>query len=238
MNSLVKRYLELIINKYSFTVVISAASIWVLSQLIFPYVKVGILILLSSDHSLLSTLIFSPIFTTVYFIIAYKGIKSLGQSLTEKFSIKMSSIKFVTLSLLLTIFLTGFSHYIVFITHELYPNIFPTENSNPVFKYLDSNFAKFLFVTIVLIPAAIYEEVFFRALCFDGLIVKYNLIITILLNNIIFLCFHPFPEYLAVNILWNTLICLIYYRWKSLLMVILIHWLGNVLNVFHWWDWF
>jgi membrane protease YdiL (CAAX protease family) len=233
-----KNLLKYLINKNSLTVFITVASLWALSQLLFPYLRVFILILCSTDYSLLSSLIFSPTFTLIYLYITFKAITNIKQNFSNGFKVNMTFWKFVGFIILFVVVLQLLTYVVVYYTHEFDPSLFTEEKRFLIDDTLKNNIEKLIFVIYISLPAAMYEEFLFRVLCFDGLIVKYNLAVTLILNNVIFVCFHPYPEFIPAYIIWNTAICLIYYKWKSLPLVIMIHWLGNTLNIFRWWDWF
>ncbi len=97
------------------------------------------------------------------------------------------------------------------------------EKISQTFSYIDTNSKKIIYIFMVGIVIPIIEEIYMRLYAYNLLREKFNIIVAILLNTIIFLLFHINPSLFPFIIIGNIILCLSYEYTKNLLVPMLIH---------------
>ena len=97
------------------------------------------------------------------------------------------------------------------------------ERNKEVYSELTSFLNKSIYFAVLGIITPISEEIFMRAYAYKVLRNRFNIVISILLNTIIFILFHLIPSFIPVIIFANIVLCLSYEYTKNLYVPIILH---------------
>ncbi len=80
-----------------------------------------------------------------------------------------------------------------------------------------------IFLLVIVIISPIIEELFFRFFVYKMFRFNNGVFNSVLLNSVIFLLFHPVPQFIPFIILLNIYLCIIYELYNSVILTFIIH---------------
>lgn len=183
----------------------------------------------SFEKYLLNTLITHILLLLVFIIfvkLIYKSFKNI-----ENIYISKHLFYLIPFCILLGIIanITG-EYFSTLLTHN-FPNIGYNEEMHEVNKGINSNLNFAIFLLIVGVISSTIEELFMRLYAYNVLRRKFNIILAILFNTIIFIILHPIPSILPFVIIGNIVLCLSYEYSKNILIPISIHMTINIYSM-------
>ena len=213
------------ITKRDFIILFFAIILWCINYFIFPFFKAFAAVIFSLEDGIPFISVSTLIKSVMIFLISWIGFLCVGQRLQSKLKLKMPVLKLLVIGIFTSMLGSLISYFVILYTMDLVPSSDATRWEFS--KLLGPPGTNIIFFFLFLVPVAISEEIFFRGLCYDGFRDRHSFILTLLVNNLIFLAFHPYPEMIPVYFIGNTFVCVVYEYCKSLPLMMLIHLLHN-----------
>src|SRR4030095_14039726 len=178
------------------------------------------------EKELLDRLITNIILYTISFIslkLSFENFK-----ITSIFSLDRKLIILIPVSIVVGIITNIAASYVVDIYTRNLIDFGHGEKIGLIISDVKTFQNKLVYIITVGIIVPVVEEMYFRLYVYRVLRGKFNIIVAILINIIIFLIFHINLELLPFFIIANIVICLCYEYTKNILMPIVIHMTLNI----------
>jgi membrane protease YdiL (CAAX protease family) len=175
----------------------------------------------------------SLISDAILIIICFLGTKKMyDKSLIDLSDIRKKFLKYFVIGLLIAFPSFIITNYILEISASILPGLSVVDD---MFKELRNNVKTTTDIVLTFLSIGIItpmaEEIFFRGFCYKLLRMKYNKFVSLSILTMLFILFHPVPNWIPHLILLNLILCLSYEYSNSLVVPISMHATLNVLSL-------